>query len=118
MKTSENITKAKKTLALTGRLSVRFKWGVSRGYNTYGYRICTLVGNDNVKLSSCNGGGYDMRGTVLADFINVALKDELIAFNKTLNRNYNDRGYRNFSDGENVEYMDCMLTEMNQKNAQ
>ena len=41
-----------------------FKWTVSRGRYTYGYNICTMYlhrrNGDKVKVSSCNGGGYDM----------------------------------------------------------
>lgn len=46
----------------------QIKWTVSRGRNTYGYNICSLYVNGD-KVTSCNGGGYDMIGTVLADYI-------------------------------------------------
>jgi hypothetical protein len=39
------------------------RWTVSKGRDTYGYNICTLRENGK-KIASCNGGGYDMRGTV------------------------------------------------------
>lgn len=54
-----------------------FKWTVSRGRETYGYNICSLwVGG--YKVASCNGGGYDMKGTCLADYILNNYKDRII----------------------------------------
>ena len=54
-----------------------FKWTVSRGRDTYGYNVCTLY-VDGDKISRCNGGGYDMEGTCLGDYIAVAFKDKLL----------------------------------------
>ncbi len=56
---------------------LEFKWTISRGRDTYGYNICSLWLDGN-KVSSCNGGGYDMEGTALADWIESAFQDELI----------------------------------------
>lgn len=53
-----------------------FKWTVSRGRDTYGYNICSLWVNDK-KVSSCNGGGYDMKGTALGYWMKTAFQDEL-----------------------------------------
>lgn len=47
---------------------LEFKWTVSRGRDTYGYNICTLYANSE-KVARCNGGGYDMTGTCLGNFI-------------------------------------------------
>ena len=54
-----------------------FKWGVSRGRDTYGYTICSLY-VDGKKVASCNGGGYDMKGTCFGDWVAVRFKDELL----------------------------------------
>lgn len=43
------------------------KWSVSRGRDTYGYSICSLWRGGR-KLATCNGGGYDMTGTVVAEW--------------------------------------------------
>lgn len=59
-------------------ISAQFKYTVSRGAETYGYNICTLYINGE-KVSSCNGGGYDMRGTALGDWIEVQWPDEIKA---------------------------------------
>lgn len=56
-----------------------FKWSVSRGRDTYGYNIVTLRLNSK-KVSSCNGGGYDMTGACLGNWITYAFKDELSKF--------------------------------------
>jgi hypothetical protein len=47
-------------------------------FNTEGYDICTLYA-DGVKVSRCNGGGYDMQGTCLGDYIARAYADRLLA---------------------------------------
>jgi len=54
-----------------------FKWGVSRGRDTYGYTICSLYVDGN-KVASCNGGGYDMKGTCLGDWIARKFEKELL----------------------------------------
>jgi hypothetical protein len=43
--------------------------GTSRGHETYGYPIVRLRDSDTGKLYRCMGGGYDMVGTVLADWL-------------------------------------------------
>lgn len=53
-----------------------FKWTISRGKNTYGYNICSLYVNGN-KVSSCNGGGYDMEGSCLGDWIQKSFPETL-----------------------------------------
>lgn len=47
-------------------------WTVSRGRDTYGYNIVTLRERGDV-VARCNGGGYDMRGTVFADWLEKRL---------------------------------------------
>lgn len=63
--------------------SLKIKWTTSRGQNTYGYNICTLYA-DGDKEASCNGGGYDMEGTVLGEYITKEYADRL----KALPANY------------------------------
>lgn len=64
--------------------TLEFKWTVSRGRDSYGYNICSLY-VDGRKVSSCNGGGYDMQGTCLGDFIARKYADRLnkLKINKT-----------------------------------
>lgn len=62
---------------------LNFKWTISRGRDTYGYNICSLW-VDDTKVSSCNGGGYDMEGTCLAEYMMKVFADKL----KTLKANY------------------------------
>jgi len=54
----------------------RIVWGTSRGMDTYGYTTCSCIPN-NGKRASCNGGGYDMEGTVLADVFAREFSDEI-----------------------------------------
>lgn len=57
---------------------LEFRWTTSRGRDTYGYNICALY-VDGVKVSSCNGGGYDMEGTALGNWIARRFAAELRA---------------------------------------
>ena len=57
--------------------TLEFKWTVSRGQNTYGYNICSLYVNGE-KKTSCNGGGYDMQGTALADYLQEKYQERLL----------------------------------------
>jgi hypothetical protein len=57
--------------------TLEFKWTVSRGRDTYGYNICSLY-VDGQKVSACNGGGYDMKGTALGNWIARAYADRLL----------------------------------------
>lgn len=57
---------------------LEFHWTVSRGRNTCGYNICSLYVNGR-KVSACNGGGYDMKGTSLGHWIAKHYADRLRA---------------------------------------
>lgn len=52
-------------------------FGTSRGADTYGYNLVTLRENGTKKASAC-GGGYDMRGTVFADWLQAEYQDRLM----------------------------------------
>jgi len=60
-----------------------FKYGTSKGRDTYGYNIVTLYANGEKVARTC-GGGYDMRGTCLGKYINNNYIERL----KALNANY------------------------------
>ena len=57
--------------------TLTFKWTTSRARDSYGYNICTLRNKRGNKLNSNCGGGYDMQGAALGDFINDHFGDEL-----------------------------------------
>lgn len=56
---------------------LHFKWTVSRGRDTYGYNICTLL-VDGEKVGKTCGGGYDMAGTVLGQWLNNEFQEQLV----------------------------------------
>ena len=65
--------------------SLKYKWTTSKAKDTYGYNICTLLVN-GVKKGRCNGGGYDMQGTSLGNWIeNEFNKDEANKLKKYIN---------------------------------
>ena len=66
---------------MNDKYNLKFKWTTSRGRDTYGYNICSLFVNGE-KVAACNGGGYDMQGTSLGDWIARKFKDKLLKFNQ------------------------------------
>jgi len=56
-----------------------FKWTVSKARDTYGYNIVTLKVNGK-KVAQCDGGGYDMTGTCLGNWMEKHFKKELLKF--------------------------------------
>lgn len=65
--------------------SLTVKWSISKAQDTYGYNICTVVNDDNGERFKCLGGGYDMLGTSLANFIEKEYQAELL---KNANKAY------------------------------
>jgi hypothetical protein len=56
--------------------TLEFKWTVSSGHNTQGWNVCTLYVNEK-RVARCNGGGYDMEGTVLGLWVANRFREEL-----------------------------------------
>lgn len=54
---------------------VEFKWTISKGRDTYGYNICTAF-VDGEKVGKASGGGYDMQGASLDDWMSEQAKPE------------------------------------------
>lgn len=54
-----------------------FKWTVSKARATYGYDVCSLW-VDGHKVAFCDGSGYDMQGTCLADYLMNEYRDRII----------------------------------------
>ena len=57
--------------------SLSVKWSISKAQDTYGYNICTVINDDNGERFKCLGGGYDMLGTSLANFIEKEYQNQL-----------------------------------------
>ncbi|HKN42978.1 MAG TPA: hypothetical protein VJW23_03575 [Propionibacteriaceae bacterium] len=53
------------------------KWTTSRAHDTYGYNVITLTDERTGKKYRAMGGGYDMVGTVFADWLSDTHRDEL-----------------------------------------
>lgn len=56
--------------------TLEFRWSTSKGRDSYGYNICALF-VDGVKVAACNGGGYDMKGTSLGNWLQIAYEKRL-----------------------------------------
>jgi hypothetical protein len=59
--------------------TLNIKWGTSRGASTYGYTTCSLRDQRGNRRAYCNGGGYDMRGTVFGDWLAEEYQQKLSA---------------------------------------
>jgi hypothetical protein len=59
--------------------SLSLSWTTSRGRETYGYNICRLDSYATGKRYKTCGGGYDMTGTVLGDWLESEHQDKLQA---------------------------------------
>lgn len=64
-------------------------WSTSRGRDTYGYNICRLDSSNTGRRYRCNGGGYDMVGTVVADWLCAEHQTRLTALH---NRRASEHG--------------------------
>lgn len=56
---------------------LNISWSVSRGSDTYGYNICRLDDTRTGKRYRTMGGGYDMIGTVLGEWLEEVFQSEL-----------------------------------------
>jgi hypothetical protein len=57
--------------------TLTLSWSTSRGVNTYGWNICRLDDKATGKRYRTCGGGYDMVGTVLGQWLTDAHQDRL-----------------------------------------
>ena len=74
---------------------LKLSWSVSRGAETYGYNICRL--DSDLRRYRCMGGGYDMVGTVLGNWLQEEYQERLQAFakgQKQEDAGYAVRGYK------------------------
>lgn len=72
-----------------------FKYGTSRARDTFGWNIVTLY-VDGVKIARECGGGYDMRGSALGEWIQDYFQSELSALNNV------DFHFRRSGSGKNI----------------
>ena len=54
-------------------------WTISRALDTYGYDVCTLTDQRTGKKYRAAGGGYDILGTVLGEYLEDVHQDALSA---------------------------------------
>lgn len=57
--------------------SISITWGTSRGRDSYGYTTAVLRDHNGKKIAATCGGGYDMQGTVVGDWLARTFPNEL-----------------------------------------
>lgn len=97
MKKYVNIAELRTDLETYGSLPLEIKWSISRGRDTYGYNICSLYVYGQ-KVTDCNGGGYDMIGTVIGELVTALFKEELEELSKGADLS------NHFSDGREIKF--------------
>jgi len=70
--------------------TLKISWGVSKGRDIYGYNICRLDDEATGKRYRCNGGGYDMIGTVFGQWLAENFQPELLAIKDQAHRVWDD----------------------------
>jgi hypothetical protein len=73
--------------------SMALTWSKSRGRDTYGWNIARLDSRDSGKRYRTCGGGYDMIGTVLGQYVENELQDKLRELVHSINGLLVDAGY-------------------------
>lgn len=82
----------------TGYLTIT--WSTSRGRDTYGYNLVKLDTGWRGKVYRTCGGGYDMTGTVVGDWLQNTYQDRLRAIGDNAAATFGKvQGYK--SDNEN-----------------
>lgn len=71
--------------------ALRITWTVSRGRETEGWNICTITDENGKKYRTC-GGGYDMQGTVFANWLWDNYRDRIIKTCRPID--YDQEDYR------------------------
>ena len=82
--------------------TLKFKYTTSRGQDTYGYNICSLYVDGQKKYSTC-GGGYDMKGTVLGQYIKQNFYNDIIKLSGNTGSIDDGTGYYGLSYYEMVD---------------
>lgn len=56
---------------------LKLNWSKSKARDSYGWTVASLKDIKTGKVYRASGGGYDMRGTVLGEWLNDVFKEEL-----------------------------------------
>jgi hypothetical protein len=73
-------------------------WSISRGQDTYGYNICRLDDRSTGQRFRTSGGGYDMIGTVLGQWLATNFQDELLKMTRKAGAVFTKKGgYKSYN---------------------
>jgi len=81
-------------MSIKNTVRLDIKWSISRGRETYGWNIVTITDTDTGKKYRTTGGGYDMQGTVLGDWVQDVLQDDLMRIKERAQSVYTDKRFQ------------------------
>jgi len=70
--------------------ALTLSWSTSKGRDTYGYNICRL--DSKTARYKCMGGGYDMIGDTLGQFLQAEFQDRLQVISERAGSVYSKEG--------------------------
>jgi len=68
-------------------VALLFKWTISQARDSEGWNICSLWVRETKEASTC-GGGYDMKGTALGNYIEKRFQDRLLKLHRRAGSRY------------------------------
>lgn len=80
------------TLEAVEPTALVLKWTTSRGVETYGWNVCTVRDFNTGKAYRCKGGGYDMTGTVLGEWLEATYPARIAALAPRCASTYDGNG--------------------------
>lgn len=83
--------------------TLHITFGTSRGAETYGYAVVSLREFGALK-ARCNGGGYDMRGTVFAEWLQKEYQARLLEIGLRFSYQRNKKGESRRNEARNHLY--------------
>jgi len=98
--------------------ALSLSWSISKAEETYGYTMARLEDLSTGKKYRCVGGGYDMEGTVFADWLQDVYQKELLQIkNRARSMGFvNDKGvWERFNNDNNLSFYGMLYDKTTEK---
>lgn len=88
---------------------LKLSWSISRGRDTDGYNICRLDDNNEGQRYRCMGGGYDMTGSVVGEWLKKTYQERLLAAGAAVTDLYGARRIGDYVSLDGACGLECMI---------